>query len=335
MATLPFFGTQEYAAPQSPANQHTVGALIHYYMTEVLPTKARGTVTQQTFLMRRFTQEWGHLPLDALTPALLRAWRDTLLQGDLTPGTVRYYMSTLSAALTVAIKELGWLTDQPMRRVRKPPETPGRTRFLNDTDRQRLLQACQTSRNWYLYPIVLLTLSTGGRRSEILQLRWEDVDVERGYVQFLRTKNNTPRTVAVTGPALEILRTMAQTRQAGIPWVFPNSTCTKGRHVRHAWAGAVERAGITDLHFHDLRHSCASYLAMHGASLLEIAEVLGHKQLRMVQRYVHFLPSHTTTVMERITSKIFGELAPGDEPAAELPPVLPAPERRRAKNGRM
>ena len=77
--------------------------------------------------------------------------------------------------------------------------------------------------------------------------------------------------------------------------------------MRAAWAYAVKRAGITDFRFHDLRHSAASYLAMSGASLMEIAEVLGHKTLSMVKRYAHLSEAHTAKVVARMNQAIFGQ----------------------------
>ena len=73
-----------------------------------------------------------------------------------------------------------------------------------------------------------------------------------------------------------------------------------------AWKVAVEKAGIEDFRFHDLRHSAASYLAMNGASLAEIAEVLGHKTLAVVKRYAHLSESHTAKVVKRMNQNIFG-----------------------------
>ena len=78
--------------------------------------------------------------------------------------------------------------------------------------------------------------------------------------------------------------------------------------IREAWESTVKRAGIADFCFHDLRHSCASYLAMNGASLAEIAEVLGHKTLQMTKRYTHLSEAHTRSVVERMTRVVFGEL---------------------------
>lgn len=77
--------------------------------------------------------------------------------------------------------------------------------------------------------------------------------------------------------------------------------------TRDAFEGAVERAGIEDFRLHDLRHTFASYLAMHDATLAEIAEALGHKTLAMVKRYAHLSESHTRSVVQRMNTAIFGE----------------------------
>ena len=89
--------------------------------------------------------------------------------------------------------------------------------------------------------------------------------------------------------------------------VFPDATGKRPLGIREAWESAVKRADVTDFRFHDLRHTFASYLAMNGASLLEIAEVLGHKTLAMVKRYAHLSEAHTRGVVERMNRAVFGE----------------------------
>ncbi len=76
--------------------------------------------------------------------------------------------------------------------------------------------------------------------------------------------------------------------------------------LRSPWETAVKKAELQDFKFHDLRHSAASYLAMNGASLAEIAEVLGHKTLQMVKRYAHLSEGHTACVVASMNNKIFG-----------------------------
>ena len=137
----------------------------------------------------------------------------------------------------------------------------------------------------------------------MLGLRWGEVDLTQGTLTFHRTKNGQTRTVPVVGLALQMLRQWRLWDRAPEAWVFPSlDGHTKG-WVDRAFRNAVKRAGIEKFRFHDLRHSAASYMAMSGASLLEIAEVLGHKQLVMVKRYAHLSPSHTRGVVERMTQQ--------------------------------
>jgi integrase len=91
----------------------------------------------------------------------------------------------------------------------------------------------------------------------------------------------------------------ARARQASEP---------KPAESRHVWCRAVQRAEVDDFRFRDLRHAAASYLAMNGATLSEIAAVLGHKTLSMVKRYAHLSEVHTTGVVERMNQRFLGEV---------------------------
>ena len=141
----------------------------------------------------------------------------------------------------------------------------------------------------------------------MLSLHWSDVDFKRGMLTFRETKNGETRSVPLTGYALEVLTTHAKVRRLDTTLVFPDGTGTRPLCIRDAFEGAVDRAGITNCRFHDLRHSAASYLAMNGASLAEIAEILGHKTLSMVKRYAHLSEAHTRSVVERMNKAVFGK----------------------------
>jgi integrase len=290
------------------AKRHTIADLIDRYTREVLSRKHHSTAYNQGLQLQWWRGQLGHCPLADLTPNRIAEHRDQLSQGHRTNATVNRYLTALSHALTVAVREWGWLDDSPMRKVTKLKEPRGRVRFLSDEERQRLLDACTTSKNKSLYTIVVLALATGGRQQELLSLRWPDVDLIRGTLTFQQTKNGERRRVPLTGHALDLLRQHARVRYLESDLVFPAYTNIKRRRVRDAWNNAVRRAGIADFHFHDLRHSFASYLAMNGASLLEIAEVLGHKTLAMVKRYAHLSEAHTRGVVERMNLAVFGEV---------------------------
>src|SRR5437016_2911507 len=120
--------------------QRMVTDLLTHYTTEVLPTLAPTTHYQRTRFLAMMDRQYGHLPLAAITPAWLRSWRDQLGR-RLKPDSVRQYMDTFSAVLTVGVNELAWLPEHPMRgrRVRKPAASRGRVRFLSPEEQARLL----------------------------------------------------------------------------------------------------------------------------------------------------------------------------------------------------
>ena len=141
----------------------------------------------------------------------------------------------------------------------------------------------------------------------MLGLRWPDVDLKRATLTFQETKNGKRRAVPLTGQALALMGQHAKVRRLDTALVFPDATGRKPLGIREAFEGAVKRAGIVDFRFHDLRHTAVSYLAVSGASLAEIAEVLGHKTLAMVKRYAHLSEAHTRGVVERMNRAVFGE----------------------------
>src|SRR5438105_6937730 len=283
---------------------YTVADLLQTYERTYLPQLAPTTQIHHRVVFRSLCRQYGGLPLTAITPAWLRQWREEISPGH-TLGTVRQYLATLSGALSWAVED-GWLCENPMRKVRRPAGPLWRVRFLSADERQRLLCACQQSANAYLYVIVVIALSTGCRRNELCRLRWQDVDLERGLLRLVKTKNRQPRSVPLVGLALELLRAHAVTQRAGVDWLFPRADGQRPVLIEQAWRTARTRAGLVDFRFHDLRHTCASYLALNGATLLEIAEVLGHKKMDMTRRYAHLTDTHLRGVVDRMTRTVFG-----------------------------
>ena len=290
----------------SKAKKHTLADLIDRYIREVLPQKRPSTVPDQARQLHWWQTHLGNCLLADITPALVVEHRNILTQGR-TNATVVRYLAALSHAFTIAVREWQWCEDNPVGKVSKPREPRGRVRFLSEDERGKLLESCKISRNPSLHTIVVLALSTGARRGELLGLRWADVDFKRGMLTFRETKNGDTRAVPLTGYALDVLSHHAKIRRLTTVFVFPDSTGTRPVGIREAFEYAVKRADIANFKFHDLRHTFASYLAMNGATLAEIAEVLGHKTLAMVKRYAHLSEAHTRNVVQRMNAEIFGK----------------------------
>jgi len=294
------------------SKKHTLGDLIDRYVRDILPTKKKVGEKQKTQLLW-WKKQIGTYLLSDVTSSMIAEQRDILLRETTlrkrlrSPSTVVRYMAALSHAFTIAVKEWAWLEDSPMRKVSKPREPRGRVRFLDDNERERLLEACKQSVNPYLYTIIVLALSTGMRQAEILNLKWgSDVDLDKGRVVLHETKNGEVRQVAIKGHALQLLKDLGKIRRLDTQLLFPGKYPKKPVKIRSAWENVVKNARLDNLRFHDLRHCCASYLAMNSASLAEIAEVLGHKTLAMVKRYAHLSDSHTADVISKMNEKIFG-----------------------------
>jgi len=288
------------------SNRHTLNDLIDRYSREILPHKARLTAKYQTQQLAWWREQFGHCRLSELTPESISVKMATLSE-ERGNATIRRYLAVLGHALNVAVKQWQWLDENPMRRVTKPPEPRGRVRFLSDDERERLLQACRESRSPYLYTVVVLALSTGARKMELLGLEWCQVDFIRGAIHLEETKNGERRVLPLTGHALGLMQQHASGRRVDTNLMFPSRSGAKPIYIRDAFEAAVQRAGISDFCFHDLRHSTASYLAMSGCSLAEIAEILGHKSLEVTRRYAHLSEGHTRKVIAEMNTKLFGE----------------------------
>ena len=296
------------------AKRHTLAEMIDRYVREVLPRKSKSSIYMQTQQLSWWKDQIGKRLLSDVTPALIAEHRDKLALGDAEPrsnATVVRYMAALGHAFTIAVKEWGWLEGSPMRQVTKPKEPRGRVRFLSDDEREQLLEVCKSSQNRYIYLVVVLALSTGARKMEILSLTWKDVDFERRVITLHDTKNGERRVLPLAGHALELTRQFAEINRTSSRFVFPSRNGRKPFDIRRAWKAALRKADILDFRFHDLRHSAASYLAMNGASLAEISEVLGHKTLAMVKRYAHLSEAHTARVVARMNERIFNQTTSG------------------------
>lgn len=164
---------------------------------------------------------------------------------------------------------------------------------------------------------MVVALSTGARYSEIMNLRWRDIDLKRGVARLEQTKNKERRALPLTHHALTLLQELdAEVLPDETAYVFARADGKAPMELRKHWYRAMENAGSEDFRFHDLRHSAASYLAMNGATLAEIAEVLGHKTLQMVKRYTHLSDQHVAGVVERMNKAIFTEPANDNQPPA-------------------
>jgi len=242
-----------------------------------------------------------------------RYWAGTDADGEtvykskdkpLAPATINRYSAAHGAVLSWSIKRRiaprGW--HNPCRSVERRSEDNARVRFLSDKERVALLDACRASTWPQLYLLVMLGLTTGARKGELENLRWRDIDFERRIASIEQTKNGDSRVLPLVPTVLEELQ-----RFAGPPATLlfaSKRRPDKSYNFRPVWKKALRAARLKDFRFHDLRHTAASYLAMAGATLLEVAEVLGHRELSVTKRYSHLATEHKANLVNRVLGGI-------------------------------
>lgn len=318
----------DYRPAAAEAKKRTLRDVIEKYRNEVLPHKAHNSQRAESTYIKFWNRELGNYSLSFLTPEIISKKINHLSdagdQRQHTEGqlytlkpksrkTIKLYRDNLEIMLKHA-QSWGWLGNKsPMEGVtRITNANKERVRFLNDNERKELLAACKESPNSQLYPVVVFALCTGARKNEILKLTVNDLDLERRVAILRETKNGETRKVPIVRYLLDVLKVHFAWREGYVQetaeeskYLFPRRDGYQPIDIRKAWENARDKAGIIDFRFHDLRHSAASYLAMNGASQLEIAEVLGHKTLQMVKRYAHLSEDHTRSVVESMVNRIF------------------------------
>lgn len=307
----------------------TLADAIDRYRNEIMPRKTIGTQRSEKSHLAYWEAALGEYGLTYIEPEMISrklaalAKEKRMKKGD-KPGnpsggvrslrTIKYYQDTLFAVFKYA-RQWQWTRQNPVGEIEKITKLRNeRVRFLSDEERAALLKACKASVNKHLYPIVIFALSTGARKGEILGLTLEDLDLKRDMAVLRNTKNGDTRSVPVVHHLKELMTRQVKAINKlydGLELpkhgrlLFARSDGKAPIELNRAWYNALERANLKDFRFHDLRHSTASYLAMNGASQLEIAAVLGHKTLQMVKRYAHLSENHTRDVVTKMNEKIF------------------------------
>jgi len=223
------------------------------------------------------------------------------LPNELSNATINKYKKLVSVVFNYGIRELG-LLDNPTRYIRSLPEKKGRTRYLSDKERERLFKDCRNSKWDKLYLLVLMAITTGARKGELLSLRWNSLDIDKQTAYVQTSKNGEPKVLPLTESVIKELERFSLNDDSLIfaseinpdkPYIFFKQ-----------WSRVRDEAELIDFRFHDLRHTTASYLAQNGATLLEIADVLGHKQIEVTKRYAHLCIGHKSSLINRVMGNI-------------------------------
>lgn len=249
----------------------------------------------KVYLIRQLAENFGNLPLRRFNTRLVELYQTEKIQKGKKPATINRYLATLKHMFNKAV-EWDMVEEETLKRIRKVkalPENNRRLRYLSKEQCQELISTCDP----HLRPIVITALNTGMRKSEILKLKWDNVDLKHGFILLDMTKNGERREIPINYTLRSVLQCI--TRRLNIPYVFfdPKTGKPYG-DVKKSFHTALRRAKIKDFRFHDIRHCFASHLVMAGVDITTVSRLLGHKSLKMTLRYAHLAPSHMVKAVD-------------------------------------
>ncbi|MFG0916864.1 tyrosine-type recombinase/integrase [Pseudomonas sp. CJQ_11] len=270
--------------------------------------------------------------IDAITGRDLEQIRTAWLQSGNKPATVNRKMGSISGVFSRAV-EWEIITTHPMAKLKQlKVDNKGVVRYLSGDENQQLRKALddrqdearadrESANTWrtargrkllpsfagrvftdHLKPMVLLSLNTGIRRGELFNLEWPRVNFATKTITIIgdTAKTNETRHIPLNKEALETLQVWQRECQKKSGFVFPSSDGGRLEDVKSAWLGLLERAGITDFRWHDMRHDFASRLVMAGVPLNTVRDLLGHSDIKMTLRYAHLAPDSKAAAVELI-----------------------------------
>lgn len=277
----------------------TLKQLLERYRNNVTPLK-RGHHNETYMIEALLRQSFVNESLASLTAKTFSAYRDERLK-QVKGTTVNHELTLLSHVYVIANTDWGIEVDNPLVSVRRAKNSEPRQRRLEEGEWAALMSKLVKTRNKLVRPIIQFAVETGMRRGEILAAQWTAIDWERRTLHIPVTKTGKPRTIPLSPAAMTILE---EQRHMNLTGPFPLTMDS----FKLAWKRLIKRSGITDLHFHDLRHEAISRFFEMGLSVPEVALISGHKDYRMLARYTHLRA-------EDVASKLWA--------ASQPPPTAP------------
>lgn len=240
-----------------------------------------------SFLYKHLLPTLGELHLDEVTPEKISAVHQALRDEGYALATANRLPIFLKTIYNLCRRQkVPGSSINPANAVQLFQVNNARERYLTPEEIQRLRDALEVSENPQLKFIVPLLLLLGCRKRELLDARWEYVDLDRRRLYVPLSKSGKPRNIPLSMQAVEMIKRLP--RWAGCPYVIPNPTTLKPYVSLYvAWHNARKRAGLGEVRIHDLRHTAASMLVQSNVPIYTVSKILGHTQLKTTERYSH------------------------------------------------
>jgi integrase len=246
--------------------------------------------------MKALSSFFGGKRLVEINPFVIERYKQ-MRKEKVKVATVNRELACLRHMFTMAVK-WGKAQKNPVSEVKMFKEPKGRERILSEEEETRLLEAVRlTTKSEHLEPIIITALNTGMRKGEILSLKWSNVDFKAGVIIVEGTKNGEIRKIPMNQKLTEALENAKKVSRS--EYVFSDNEKPYG-DVKTGWWTALKKAKIEGLTFHSLRHTFGTRLGMKGYDIKTIAELMGHKDIKMTMRYSHPTPEHKRRAVESL-----------------------------------
>lgn len=268
------------------------------YLKWSIANKKPSAKTRELSMMRILDRTFGEKYLHEIDSLQIDRWKMNRRK-QVKPSTTNRELAVLKTFFTKAI-EWGKSMENPAKRVKLFKGVTQRLRYLMPDEVQRLISNCSD----HLRPIVIVAVHTGMRKGEILSLRWEQIDFEKGIITLTDTKNDQRRYVPMDETVKSTLREMERKNDYVFCGLKPGRPLV---WIELSFHKVLEKSGIEDFKIHDLRHTFASNLVMGGVDLVTVKELLGHKTIEMTLRYAHLAPNHkmrAVNILDQVMSQI-------------------------------
>lgn len=286
---------------KQPGENKTINDMMGKFIMEHAPKVSHNMRKSYNASMKNLLCFFNGRKLQAITPKMISEYKSFRYNDGVKPATINRELAMLSKAFNLAVKEWEWMRDNPVAKIPKEKENNERERWLTDEEELRLLDKCSA----WLKDIIIFDLHTGLRQGELLDLQWSRVNLFRRTIIIQESKNGKPRTIPLNQISMGILTEKTKIKNLKNDLVFTSSRGTRidADNLRRVFEKALGKAGIDNLHFHDLRHTFATRLAQKGIDIYTIAKLLGHKDIRMTQRYAHHCPESLRTAIQVIEAR--------------------------------
>ena len=242
----------------------------------------QSTRTSYRGVMDQFIELIGNIDVQSVTIKHGERFRQACFDKENTDATVNRKIRAIKRMFQLGV-ERGQIEENPFRFLKKPRCRKKKVVVFRDEECQTLLLNAKEVTdsqcvNWRL--LIAFALETGMRKSELLNLKWEDVSLDNRTIHIPDSKNGSSRTIPISSYAIVVLEVMYQRDGSK---VFPTTSSA----AFQSWRRLVIRAGIEGLHFHDLRHEAISRFFERGLSIADVALISGHKDVKQLFRCTH------------------------------------------------